>query len=216
MITSLEEYKSAVNYADIKQITFKAYDAEFVDDIIKFTNLEEIDMQIVHIENIETLHYICDNIKKIRCAIIYENIMIGITKNIEFRFNIFVKNANSELVKNTLSKLINNLPNSIDKLSVTHQLLLTDKFSNLPPGLKEFIIITGEDLRSYFWSKLSKLRIPHSCKIKLSYVCSLGIRFSDFCLEQSYRSDDINIESNGWIYIGSNIYRTLMYKGNEN
>lgn len=88
-INSYEEYKNTLDLNSVKKIIFRHMDRDlFLDDIVKFNNLEKINIEQMFIKNIETIHYMCEHVKKIKCLIRYDDVFISIIKKAKLKLSI--------------------------------------------------------------------------------------------------------------------------------
>lgn len=187
-INSYEEYKNTLDLNSVKKIIFCHMDRDlFLDDIVKFNNLEKINIETMFIKNIETIHYICEKIKKLKCLIHCNDVFISITKKKKLKLNII--GADNEVC---LLKLCNYLPNNIDTLLFCNGLLQKTKFENLPSTLKKIIIVQEkEEPYLPILDKLHNIKLPNNSKIKLMTEVYFGIRFNDYYFKKNRSSHNI-------------------------
>ena len=181
-INSYEEYKNTLDLNSVKKIIFRHIGEDlFLDDIIKFNNLEKINVEQMFIKNIETIHYMCEHVKKIKCLIRYDDVFISIKKKAKLKLSII--GAENEVC---LLKLCNYLPNNIDTLLFWNGLLQKTKLENLPSTLKKIIIVQEkEEPYLPILDKLCNIKLPNNCKIKLMTEVYFGIRFNDYYFKKN-------------------------------
>ena len=199
-ITSYEEYEECESKNNIKKIVIHRYmhDKLYYDDIKKFKNLNEIDIETMYITDIDILHYICDNVEKINCIINYNDIIISVEKNNKLKLNNVTTHDNTPLVK-----LCDNLPINLNVLLVSNAILLHTNLTNLPATLKKLIIF--QELEQPYLpilAKIKNIKLPNNCKIMLMTEVYFGIRFNDYYFKNNkpnyniiITDDKINIET---------------------